>query len=201
VHQTHEEDRLRAEGNQGSVTRLLEAVSEGDRAASEKLFPVVYDELRRLAQAVLSGERRGHTLQATALVHEAYVKLMAQESAGWKSRAEFMGIAAQAMRRILVDHARARNREKRGGGGAPVALSEAMTLYEERAVDLSALDDALTRLAAFDARKARLVELRFFGGLSMEDAAALLGVPLRTLERDWTTARAWLRKELQGAGL
>lgn len=192
---------MQSNGSQGAVTRLLEAASNGDSAASGQLFPIVYEELRRLAQSVLAGERRGHTLQATALVHEAFVKLTAQQTPGWQSRAEFMAIAAQAMRRILVDYARARNSQKRGGGSAPIPLSEAMSLYEERAVDLSALDDALTRLAAIDARKARLVELRFFGGMSMEDASALLGVPQRTLERDWTTARAWLRKELKEAGL
>ncbi len=192
---------MQPDGSQGEVTKLLDAASRGDAAASERLFPVVYSELRRLAQRILSGERRGHTLQATALVHEAYVKLVAQDSTPCHSRAEFMAIAAQAMRRILVDHARSKNREKRGGGDSPLALSEAMTLYQKRAVDLSALDDALTRLAAFDAGKARLVELRFFGGLSMDDAAALLDVPLRTLEREWTTARAWLRKEILEAGL
>ncbi len=192
---------MSGDDSHGAVTRLLLAASGGDSAASGQLFPIVYDELRRIAQSVLSGERRGHTLQATALVHEAFVKLTAQRSTGWQSRAEFMAIAAQAMRRILVDYARARKSQKRGGRGEPIPLSEAMALYEERAVDLSALDDALTRLAAIDARKARLVELRFFGGMSMEDASSLLGVPMRTLERDWTTARAWLRKELKEAGL
>jgi len=183
------------------VTRILNAIAGGNTADSGTLFTLVYDELRRLAQHALSSERAGHTLQATALVHEAYVKLVAQESAGWRTRADFFAVAAQAMRRILVDHARTKNRIKRGGGVPAVSLNDAAAVYEERAIDLSALDEALVRLAELDPRKARLVELRFFGGMEMVDAAQLLDMPLRTAERDWTAARAWLREELKEAGL
>lgn len=179
------------------VTVLLEAVTRGSTEASERLFPLVYDELRRLAQSMLAGERPGHTLQATALVHEAYMKLVGQRSVGWRGRADFMAVAAQAMRRILVDHARGRNREKRGGGAGRMSLDDAAAVYQERAMDLVALDEALTRLAAMDERKARLVELRFFGGMTMDEAAAMLEIPLRTAERDWTAARAWLRAALE----
>lgn len=187
-------------GVKSDVTMLLDAATRGSAQASEKLFPLVYAELRRLAESILGGERPGHTLQATALVHEVYMKLVGQRTVGWRSRAEFFLIAAKAMRRILVDHARTRNREKRGGGAPVAPLDEATLLHEERAVDLVALDEALERLAALDARKARLVELRFFGGLSMERVAELTDLPLRTVERDWTTARAWLRAELAEPG-
>ena len=183
------------------VTLLLDALTRGEAVAAEGLFPLVYDELRRLAQSALRSERGNHTLQATTLVHEAYVKFVGQNATGWRTRAEFFAVAAQAMRRILVDHARTRKRDKRGGGVPAASLNDAMGLYEERALDLTALDGALTRLANVDPRKARLVELRFFGGMTMEDAANLLDVPLRTAERDWTAARAWLREELKEAGL
>jgi len=183
------------------VTVLLDALARGEAVAADQLFPLVYGELRRLAQSALNGERANHTLQATALVNEAYVKLVGQNSSGWRSRTEFFSVAAQAMRRILVDHARTKKRDKRGGGTPAASLTDSMDLYEQRAIDLSALDDALTRLAKIDPRKARLVELRFFGGMSMDDAANLLDVPLRTAERDWTVARAWLREEIKEAGL
>lgn len=183
------------------VTVLLDALARGETLAADRLFPIVYAELRRMAQSALNGERPNHTLQATALVNEVYVKIVGQNSTAWQTRAGFFAVAAQAMRRILVDHARTKNRDKRGGGRSPVSLDGAMALYEERAIDLSALDDAMTNLARLDPRKARLVELRFFGGMTMEDAAALLEIPLRTAERDWTSARAWLRDELTEAGL
>jgi RNA polymerase sigma-70 factor, ECF subfamily len=191
----------------GDVTLLLEAAGRGGedgRRAVAALLPVVYQELRRLAAGYLKGERTGHTLQPTALVHEVFVKLAGQDRAGWKSRDQFLGIAAQAMRRILCDHARIRNAQKRGGGQArsvpgdeAAALDEASELFEQRAIDLAALDEALDRLAALDERKARVVELRFFAGLSVEETARALDQPVRTIERDWTTARAWLRAQLQ----
>lgn len=183
------------------VTMLLEAVGSGSPQAADRLFPIVYGELRRLAQSILRGERPGHTLQATALVHEAYVKLVGQDSLGIRGRAEFFAVAAQAMRRILVDHARVRNSQKRGGGGAAMSLSDgvdsAIRDYQDRAVDLEALDNALTRLAAMDGRKARLVELRFFGGLTLTDAADMLGLSVRSAEREWSAARAWLRAAME----
>jgi len=170
-----------------------------------ELFPIVYDELRRLAASYLERERTDHTLAPTALVHEAFLKLMGQETAGWKTRGQFFGIAAQAMRRILVDHARMKNAAKRGGGRAgaggsceqtPVdapSLETAFEVYQERAVDLVGLDAALTELEALDPRKARVVELRFFAGMGVQETAEALGIPVRAVERDWTTARAWLR--------
>lgn len=185
-----------ASAPQGDVTRLLDAAAAGSKTAVGRLLNVVYDELRRLAQGCLDHERPDHTLQATALVHEAYLKLVGQNSLGFRSRAAFFGAAATVMRRILVDHARAKRREKRGGDAVKVTLDDALALAEQRADNLPALDEALTALAALDPRKARLVELRFFAGLSMPDAAEMLGIPLRSAERDWTMARAWLRRRL-----
>ena len=187
--------------NQDEIARLAEQASGGSASAAERLFPIVYDELRRLAQACLRSERPGHTLQATALVHEAFMKLVGQSAVTVKSKAQFMSLAAQAMRRILVDHARTRNRGKRGGGASAVSLSDAMAEYEHRAIDLEALDDALGQLEKFDPQKVRLVELRFFGGLTMEDAASLLGMSLRSAEREWTTVRAWLRERIKESAL
>jgi len=169
-----------------SVTELLRAWSAGDPAALEALLPAVYDELRRLAQRAMRRERTGHTLQPTALVHEAYLRLVEQRRADWHNRAQFLGVAARLMRRILVDHARV----TLGGCDAPgVAI-------EESAPDVLALHEALERLAALDAAQARLVELRYFGGLTIEEAAAALGVSPATLKREWVVARAWLRREL-----
>jgi RNA polymerase sigma-70 factor (ECF subfamily) len=159
-------------------------------------MPLVYAELRRTAARYLRRERSGHTLQPTALVHEAYVRLIDQRDVQWQNRAHFLGFAAQVMRHILVDHARAHSAGKRGGGAARVTLSEALVVPEERDVDLVALDDALTALAALNAQQARAVELRYFGGLSIEEAAEVLGVSTATVRRDWTVARAWLRREM-----
>jgi RNA polymerase sigma factor (TIGR02999 family) len=183
--------------DQEEVSRLLQEAAEGRAAAVDELFPLVYGELRRLASAYLNRERAGHTLQTTALVNEAYLKLADQRRAGWKTRAQFLGIAAQAMRRILVDHARARKAAKRGGGQGNIQLDETVTAFEERAVDLVALDAALERLRRIDERKARVVELRFFGGLTVEETADVLGIGLRTVDREWVTARAWLRGQVE----
>jgi RNA polymerase sigma factor (TIGR02999 family) len=162
----------------------------------EPLLASVYDELRRLAAYQLSSEQRGHTLQATALVHEAYLRLAGQSGGQWQDRRHFIAVASEMMRRVLVDHARARQRIKRGSGMANVSLSEAMELVDGRDVEVLDLDRALNRLAEVDPRKARLVELRYFGGLTMEESAEVLGASSATLERDWRFARAFLRREL-----
>jgi RNA polymerase sigma factor (TIGR02999 family) len=175
------------------VTQLLLAWSGGAREALDELTPLVYDELRRLAGAYLRRERRGHTLQTSALVHEAFLRMIDQRVA-WQNRAHFFGIAAQLMRRILVDHARSRDASKRGGGETHLALDEA----EAQDADVIALDDALNSLAAFDPRQSRIVELRYFGGLTIEETAEALGVSHATVEREWSLARAWLRRELSG---
>lgn len=180
----------------GDVTQLLEAARSGNSEAVNQLLPLVYDELRRIAFDYLSRERSDHTLQPTALVHEAYLRLVNQRTAGWNDRAQFFGVAAKAMRRILVDRARMHKAAKRGGGAAKLELDEAVASFEERALDLVALDEALKKLAELDERKARVVELRFFGGLSAPEAAKVLDCPLRTIERDWTMAKAWLRAEI-----
>jgi RNA polymerase sigma factor (TIGR02999 family) len=182
---------------QDEVTRLLSAASAGSQTALDRLLPIVYDEMRRLAQRLLGRERCDHTLQPTALVHEAYLKLVRQDSVGFDDRAQFFAAAATVMRRILVDHARAKRREKRGGDAVQVALDDAVALFEQRSGDLCALDEALTALAELDERKARLVELRFFAGVGMEEAARMLGVSLRTAERDWEYVRAWLNDRVQ----
>ncbi|MCA9297984.1 MAG: sigma-70 family RNA polymerase sigma factor [Phycisphaerales bacterium] len=182
--------------DEGDITRLIRAAASGDEASAATLFPLVYGELRKLAQAYMKGERAGHTLDATALVHEVYMRLVAHDSATWSDRTTFFGVAAQAMRRILIDHARKRRSAKRGRGVQPTPLDEALVAIEGKGVDVLELDEALSRLEAIDARKARLVELRFFAGLSVQDAASLLDVPLRSAQRDWTMARAWLLAEL-----
>jgi RNA polymerase sigma factor (TIGR02999 family) len=178
------------------VTKLLADARAGDGKAAERLFPVVYDRLRAIAGRLLDSERGDHTLQATALVHEAYLKLVDQQAASIQDRSHFMSVAATAMRRILVDHARTRGRAKRGGGRLSVTLDEATAAIEERAVDLVALDEALGRLEVIDEQQARIVELRFFGGLTIEETAEAVSVSVRTVNRDWTMARAWLRGEL-----
>lgn len=187
----------------GEVTRLLDKACAGSRSAVDRLLPLVYEELRRLAASFLKGERPDHTLQPTALVHEAYLKLLKQESVGFRSRAQFFAVAAKVMRRILVDRARAHAAAKRGGGetrnGRPiqrVPLDDAVALFQERAIDLVALDEAMSRLAELDDRKSRVVEMRFFGGMCYEEAAQVLGVSVSTVRREWTTARTWLRAEL-----
>ena len=179
------------------ITALLKDWSGGDRAALEKLMPVVYEELRRLAAAHLRSERSDHTLQPTALVHEAYLRLADQRSVEWANRAHFFSIAARIMRRILVDHARRRRALKRDGGGLRLTLAEAST--EDRGPELLALDTALTSLEALDPRQARIVELRFFGGLSVEETAEAAGISTATVKREWRTARAWLRREIGAA--
>ena len=180
------------------VTQLLFAWSDGDRTALDQLMPLVYAELRRLAHHYMNGEGRGHTLQTSALVNEAYLRLADQANPHWQNRAHFFAISAQLMRQILVDYARKRRAVRRGGDAPQVALDEALTVSAERAADVVALDDALLRLAALDRRKSQLVELRFFGGLSIEETAHVLHVSPGTVMRDWTLAKAWLRREIMG---
>lgn len=187
----------------GDVTQLLAALSEGHDSAADKLVPIIYDELRRMAHGLLLGERAGHTLQTTALVHEAYLKLANGRGAQWKDRAHFFAIAAQAMRRILVDHARTQKRDKRGGRWNRLPFDDQGGLTIEPGsddVDLIALDDALSRLAQDQPQAGRVVEMRYFGGLSTDDIALALNVSGRTIEREWRYARAWLFDELGGNG-
>jgi RNA polymerase sigma-70 factor, ECF subfamily len=179
------------------VTVLLSELTKGNQAAAEKLVPLVYEELKRLAKSYMRRERPEHTLQATALVNEAYLKLVQQQSVNWQSRSHFFGIAAQLMRRILIDHARGHLREKRGGAKVVLPLNEALVFSPERSEELVRLDEALGRLSQMDARQARIVELRFFGGLSVEETAEFLGVSPKTVKRDWSVAKAWLHGELR----
>jgi RNA polymerase sigma factor (TIGR02999 family) len=182
---------------QPDVTQLLIGSSAGSREALDALFPLVYGELRRLANSYLGREDTGHTLQPTALVHEAYLRLVDQRHVDWRNRAQFFGLAAEMMRRILVNHAQARSAAKRGGGITHVALDQAVSFAEERDIDLVALDEALSGLAALDARQARIVEIRFFGGLTIEETAEVLGLSPATVKRDWSTAKAWLHRALR----
>ena len=181
------------------VTGLLHAWNDGQPGALDALMPIVYGELHRLAKAKLRGERPDHTLQATALVNEAYVRLVGQTRMRWQNRAQFFGTAAQFMRRILVDHARDRHAAKRGAGATRVELDEAILATHERGIDLLALDAALERLEQLDERQSRLVVLRFFGGLTIEEAATVLDISPATAKREWVTARIWLRRELVDA--
>jgi RNA polymerase sigma factor (TIGR02999 family) len=181
----------------GHVTRLLERWGGGDQSALDELMPLVYAELQQLAAAYLRRERPGHTLQTTALIHEAYLRLVGQKHGRWHGRKHFYGIAARLMRQVLVEHARRRRAEKRGGGGAAVTLSHPDEVAGAPEADVLAVHEALERLAAFDEQQARVVELRFFGGLSIEEAAEALGVGHATIEREWGLARAWLRRELR----
>ena len=181
---------------QHEVTQILHEWSGGDANAPERLMPFVYDELRRLARSFLAKERDDHTLQPTALVHEAYVRLVDQTRVNWQNRAHFYGIAASMMRRVLIDHARAHAAEKRGGGAVRLSLNDVQVPLEQRAADFVALDEALKRLSQFDERKSRVVEMRFFGGLNDEEIAEVLGVTTRTVLRDWKKARLWLYREL-----
>ncbi len=194
------EEAPESAGDQHAVTGLLQAWSAGDSGALEALFPIVYDELRQRAGRVLGRERAGHTLQPTALVHEAYLRLVDQQRVRWEGRAQFFAIAARVMRRVLVDHARARLAGKRGAGAQHVTLIDASldasAATSNEAIDLLALDDALERLAAFDPRKARLVELRYFAGFSIPEAAEAMEVSQATVIRDWNLARRWLHREL-----
>jgi RNA polymerase sigma-70 factor, ECF subfamily len=185
------------EAAQGDITMLLKAWSEGDQTALEKLTPIVYKELHRLAGRYMKGERPGHSLQTTALVNEAYMRLVDYKRMGWQNRAHFFAVSAQLIRRILVEHARRRNL-KRGGGIRHVSLDEVAVAGGARSVDLVALDDAMKALAQVDPRKEQVVEMRFFGGLSVEETAEVLKVSTITVMRDWSTAKAWLYRELGG---
>jgi RNA polymerase sigma-70 factor (ECF subfamily) len=182
----------------GSVTRLLESWRAGDETALAQLTPLVHQELQRIARHCMRGERAHHSLQATALVHEAYLRLVDAQHVNWQNRAHFLAMAARLMRRILVDVARARRYQKRGGNPLRVSLADAL-VTSEKSQDLVALDEALEALAKLHERKSRVVELRFFGGLSVEETAAVLDVSAQTVMRDWKLARAWLRRELGGA--
>jgi RNA polymerase sigma-70 factor, ECF subfamily len=178
------------------VSRLLTAWGSGDQAALDELMPLVYEELRRLAHHYMSRERPGHTLQTSGLVNEACLRLVDQKNITWQDRAHFFGIAARLMRQVLVDYARRRRYDKRGGDARQVSLDEAMTISKERAADVMALDEALKNLAEIDPRQSQIVELRFFGGLSIEETAEVLAVSPGTVMRDWTIAKAWLRRAI-----
>ncbi|HWP54672.1 MAG TPA: sigma-70 family RNA polymerase sigma factor [Pyrinomonadaceae bacterium] len=178
-----------------TITQLLVEWSHGNQQALDRLTPLVYDELRQMARTYLRRERPDHTLQPTALVHEAYLRLIDQHSVSWQNRAHFFGIASQMMRRILVNHALARAAEKRGSGER-ITLDEAIDLSKKGEVDLIALDEALQELERLDSQQTRIVELRFFGGLSIEETAEALGISPATVKRDWSTARLWLRRQL-----
>jgi RNA polymerase sigma factor (TIGR02999 family) len=183
------------------VTVLLLRWREGDRQALEELMPIVYDELRRLASHYLRQERRDHTLQSTALVNEAYLRLAGQNPPEWQNRAHFFGIAARVMRQILVEYARGRGAAKRGGGAAKISLDSSIALPQQINVDVVALDKALSELSQLDEQQSRIVELRFFGGLTIEDTSEVLGVSPATVKREWVTARAWLYRAMSGGEL
>lgn len=178
------------------ITILLLAWGNGDRAALDQLMPLVHGELRRMAHRYLGRERNGHTLQSAALVNEAYLKLIGERQMDWQNRAHFFAVAARVMRQILVDYARTRNRDRRGGGAQRVSLEDALVVASEQSAELVALDDALHGLAAFDERKSKVAELRFFGGLSVEETAEVLQVSPVTVMREWRLAKAWLYREL-----
>jgi RNA polymerase sigma factor (TIGR02999 family) len=179
------------------VTKLLHDWSQGNKAALDQLMPVVYAELRRLANSYLRNERPDHTLQATELIHEAYLRLIDQDTPQWESRAHFFGVAARLMRQILVDHARSRAAIRRGGDQQRISLDDTLLFSEDQAAELVAFDEALSRLAALDERKCRIIEMRSFGGMSVEETAEALGVSVPTIKRDMRLAKAWLRRELQ----
>lgn len=178
------------------VTQALDALSRGDSRAIDRLLPLVYDELRRVAASYLKNEPQGAALQATAIVHEAFIKLCGQRDANWNGKTHFFAVSAQAMRRILVDQARGRSREKRGGDWQRIELRDDVAISDSHAEDILDLDEALEELNEFDSRMAQIVELRFFGGLTMQEVADQLGVSKGTVEGDWTVARAWLRRQL-----
>jgi RNA polymerase sigma factor (TIGR02999 family) len=179
------------------INKLLADWGQGDEEAREALIPVVYNELRKQARRYLRGERLDHTLESAALVNEAYLRLVRQEAPQWQNRAHFFGVAAQLMRHILVDHARKRIAAKRGAGAPVLVLDPGLAPAQKPGIDLVALDDALSKLTALDSQQGRLIELRFFGGLSIEETAVVLGVSPATVKREWVTARAWLRRELK----
>jgi RNA polymerase sigma factor (TIGR02999 family) len=182
------------------LTGLLHDWCEGDKAALDRLTPIVYDELRRMAHRYIQSERDGHTLQTTALVNEAYLRLAGQQKVDWQNRAHFFAVTAQVMRHILIDHARRRRYAKHGGEMQQVSLDEANVMSPERATELIALDDALDELQQLDPRKSRVVELRYFGGLSLEETAEVLEISLMTVRRDWRAAKAWLFRRMKDEG-
>lgn len=188
-----------SETSSHQVTQLLVDWSNGDQSALDQLTPLVYSELRRLAGRYLRKERHDHTLQSTALVHEAFLRMVDQRSVKWQNRAHFFGVAAQMIRRILVDHARNRQASKRGSGAPRLSLDEAIATPERRDVDLVALDDSLNSLAKIDPQQARIVELRFFTGLTVEETAEVLGISPATVKRDWVSAKAWLHRDISRA--
>jgi RNA polymerase sigma factor (TIGR02999 family) len=194
------ERSLNGHSSSKEVTRLLKNWCQGDQAALDRLMPLVHDELHRLAHRYMLRERVGHTLQTTALVNEAYLRLIDADGISWQNRAHFFAISARLMRRILVDFARSRGYRKRGGDAAKVEFDDARVPSPGKSADLVAIDDALTALAALDPREAQVVELRFFGGLSEEETAEVLGVSARTVKRDWALAKAWLTRELKRGG-
>jgi len=180
------------------VTLLLAELTKGNEQAASRIVPLVYEELRRLATHYMRRERGDHTLQATALVHEAYIKLVEQRSVNWQSRAHFFAIAAQIMRRLLIDHARGHLRDKRGAGERPIPLDENLAFAPEQSLELIKIDEALDRLSKLDPRQTKIVELRFFGGLTVEETAEVLAISPKTVKRDWSVAKAWLHGELKG---
>jgi RNA polymerase sigma factor (TIGR02999 family) len=182
------------------VTELLVDWRNGDQEALDKLIPLVYDELHRLASRQLRRERSDHTLQTTALVHEAYLRLVGQRNANWQNRAQFFGVSAQLMRRILVDYARTHKASKRGGSYRRISLSEGAILTGEKDTDLTELDELLERLATIDPQQSRVVELRIFGGLTVEETAEVIGISSRTVKREWSMARAWLHQQIKRTG-
>jgi len=188
------------EGPPDEITRLLADWSQGDKTALDKLTPLIYEELRRLAHHYMSRERPGHTLQTTALVNEAYVRLINRKDVHWQNRAHFFAIAAQLMRTILVDHARQHGYAKRGGGARKISLDEVAIVSHDRSEEVVELDEALTRLTGFDPLQGRIVELRFFGGLTIKQTAEVLDLSPATIKREWHTARAWLFRELDKSG-
>jgi RNA polymerase sigma-70 factor, ECF subfamily len=183
----------------GDVTRLLQAWGAGDEGALERLAPLVYQELRQRARRYMANERSGHTLQTTALVNEVYLRLVHTPQRNWENRRHFFAVCAQLMRRILVDFARARNCQKRGGGKRELALDEALNVCNEYPAEIVAVDEALKNLAAVDTRKSRVVELRFFGGLSVDETAEVMDVSPETVIRDWKLAKVWLMREITGS--
>jgi RNA polymerase sigma factor (TIGR02999 family) len=185
------------DSRQTDATVLLSELASGNQEAANKLIPLVYDELKRLARGYMRRERPDHTLQATALVHEAYLKLVRQREVNWQGRSHFFGVAAQLMRRVLIDHARGHLRQKRGGAKVILPLDEALVFSPGHSEDLLKLDQALERLSKLDARQGRIVELRFFGGLSVEETAEFLNISPKTVKRDWAVAKAWLHGELR----
>lgn len=186
--------------SQENVTELLLGWGDGNKEALDRILPIVYDELRRQAARYLRRERAGHTLQTTALINEAYIRLVDQKNVRWQNRAHFFGIAAQLMRRILVDHSRTKGRAKRGGSDVRVSLSDANLIANQRDIEVIAVDEALARLAQIDEQQSKVVELRFFGGLTVEETAEVLKISPATVKRDWSMAKAWLHREISSNG-